>query len=355
MAEQKTHDSRISIVKAICIILMVVGHSGPPIEFNNVFGLVRMPCFFFVSGFLLKEKYLDDTLPFIKRRFKGLWWPFVKWSLIFLALHNFFTYLHLYDTPYTWREMVNKICRIFTLTGSEQLLGGFWFLKELLYASLLGLGSMLLLRKATSVNCFNRWGGVILTILFLLLAYLLSIASFKIPTIGSRTMLSTSFYLAGYWFNKQSFSKQNKLFVGVFCLVIVVGVSFFFQGSMSVKSAEVFIYFIVALIGTYGIVNIAGLIKGRAQRVLDYVGSKTLYILTFHFISFKIVSLIKIWQYDLPIESLSSFPVIGEHNTFYWIIYSIVGVVVPIAIWEIVDYIQHKIENKKSQLNYGKL
>ncbi len=343
MDSKQTHDSRISVVKAICIVLMVVGHSGPPSEFNNMFTLIRMPAFFFVSGFLLKDKYFDDEIPFIKRRFKGLWWPFVKWSLMFLACHNLFAYMHLYDTMYSWHEMIYKVFKIFTLTGSEQLLGGYWFLKELLFASLLGFSSVWLLKKHPGVKLFNKWGGVILIFLFLILAYFSSILPFKIPCISSVTMLATSFYLAGYWFNKQALSKKSIPLVGLLALVMVAVVSIFFQGSMQgSKSAKIFIYFIVALTGTYGIVNVAGLIKGRAQKMLDYIGSKTLYILTFHLISFKIVSLVKVWQYDMPIESLSSFPVISEYNSFYWLLYSVVGVIIPIIIWEVVQHIPCK-------------
>ena len=75
--------------------------------------------------------------------------------------------------------------------------------------------------------------------------------------------------------------------------------------------------------------------QGTVQQALDYAGSKTLYILTFHFISFKLVSLLKVWQYGLPMTELSSFPVIFGYNTFYWLFYSAVGVLLPILLWEL--------------------
>lgn len=159
MAEHNTHDSRISIAKAVCIILMIVGHSGTSTEIHHFIYLFHMPAFFFISGFLLKDKYFDTPFLFVKHRFKGLWWPFIKWSLIFLALHNLLAYLHFYNNTYSLGEMAYKVVRICTLTGSEQLLGGYWFLKELLYASLLAFATMLLLRRVNNVNLFNKWGG----------------------------------------------------------------------------------------------------------------------------------------------------------------------------------------------------
>lgn len=48
------------------------------------------------------------------------------------------------------------------------------------------------------------------------------------------------------------------------------------------------------MIGTVGIINIARLIRGNVLKAMNYVSDKTLYILTFHFLSFKLVSLILI-------------------------------------------------------------
>ena len=329
---KRNHDSRISAVKALCIILMVVGHSGCPQQMSKWIYLFHMPCFFFISGFLMKDKYLTDLWTFIKHRFKGLWWPFVKWSLVFMALHNVLEALHLYDTVYTWRDVADKTFHILTLTGSEQLLGGYWFLKELLYASIL---SILSLKLVSKMLPNVKTGGVVLTVLFLAGAYLLSIAPFKIPTVGSKTLLAAAFYMAGYSYNKFPFSRSSLWLVALVCLATVVGVSFFFYGSMDCKGTDIFIYFAVALVGTVGMVHLAGKVKGRVQQALDYAGSKTLYILTFHFISFKLVSLLKVWQYGLHVTELSSFPVIFGHNTFYWLLYSAVGVLLPILLWEL--------------------
>jgi hypothetical protein len=55
-------------------------------------------------------------------------------------------------------------------------------------------------------------------------------------------------------------------------------------------------------------------------------------ILALHFISLKIVSLLKRWIYGLPIERLAEFPVIEENNTYWWLIYSIVGTMIPVII-----------------------
>lgn len=338
----KTFDTRISVTKALCIILMVVGHSGCPTFLGEYIYQFHMPCFFFISGFLLKDKYLNNMATFVKRRFKGLWWPFVKWSVIFLLLHNVLTSLHIYNSSYTLTDMAYKLFHIVTMTGSEQLLGGYWFLKELLYASVISIITLKLLHTIPDRKEGKEFqNGIILTLIFLVLAYILSIVPFKIPTIGSKTMLATSFYLAGYSFHHATNTQSNLLF-GILSLITVFIITFFFTGTMESTDVSIIVYFIVAMMGTIGIINIAGNIKGRAQNVLNYVGDKTLYLLTFHFISFKLVSLVLIAYYNLPITRLSDFPVISGLNSFYWVVYSCIGVTIPLILFECFNQIRIK-------------
>ena len=61
-----------------------------------------------------------------------------------------------------------------------------------------------------------------------------------------------------------------------------------------------------------------------------YAGNNTMIILALHFTCLKIVSLIKIGVYGLPIERLAEFPVIEENNAWWWIAYAFVGVAVPL-------------------------
>lgn len=353
---RREYDIRISVTKAICIILMVVGHSRCPEQLDDFIYLFHMPCFFFISGFLFKEKYLTDMWTFVKRRLKGLWWPFVKWSIIFLLLHNIFYYCYFYQNLYSWKDVVYKLFKILTLTGSEQLLGGYWFLKELLYASIMSLVAMKIVRVAIREKISDIKIGIILSLIFLIIAYFLSIIPFKIPTINSLTMLAAACYLAGYTFCKFPGNYNSSLIKCITCFVVVLAISFVFRGSMYITGWRIIIYFIISMIGTLGIINFSGLIKGKVMNILNYIGSKTLYILTFHFLSFKLVSYIKIEQFGLSITKLSDFPVIPEHNTYYWIIYSIIGTILPLLIWEIIKQIEKFIfnikRNKEIDRNY---
>lgn len=125
----------VNYLKALGIILMVVGHSGCGIPQAVPFiYMFHMPLFFFVSGYCFKRTGLNEPRQFFWKRIKGLWWPFVKWSLLFLVLHNLFLEYHLIDSQvYDIKEHIARAFYIsFHMVDTEQLLGGFWFLPALL-------------------------------------------------------------------------------------------------------------------------------------------------------------------------------------------------------------------------------
>ncbi len=84
------YDYTMCYMKAIGIICVVVGHSLTGSVIEHFVGLFHMPLFFFVSGYLFKEKYVSNLKSFFGRRMKTLWWPTFKWIAIVVLLHNVF-------------------------------------------------------------------------------------------------------------------------------------------------------------------------------------------------------------------------------------------------------------------------
>ena len=86
-------DKTIDIGKGIAIILMCVGHSYVCTFLDTFIYLFHMAFFFMMSGYFFREKNLANPKTFVWKRIKGLYFPFVKWAFIFVALHNVFTTL----------------------------------------------------------------------------------------------------------------------------------------------------------------------------------------------------------------------------------------------------------------------
>ena len=131
MKTQKPELEYMNIAKGIGIVLIVIGHaflqdSTSPVR--SFVYLFHVPLFFIISGYFFKDAYTEQPLELIIRRIKSLWIPFIKWSILFVLLHNLFYQLGIYSTEYSIREITAKILGSLLFNGTEQLLGAFWFI-----------------------------------------------------------------------------------------------------------------------------------------------------------------------------------------------------------------------------------
>lgn len=95
-------------------------------------------------------------------------------------------------------------------------------------------------------------------------------------------------------------------------------------------------YIITAVLASWSFYSLFDKMKssqGICAKALDFIGKNTLTILTWHFLTFKLVSLLIIGIYDLPIEQLAEFPVITEYSQQgWWIAYFVVAMIVTCGI-----------------------
>ena len=83
-----------------------------------------------------------------------------------------------------------------------------------------------------------------------------------------------------------------------------------------------------------GLIDAAG---GAVARILTYVGNNTLYVFIFHIISFKTVSLLKIWWYGLDPAQIGCHMVIhyNNHEDLFWLLYTVAGTAIPLVCLEL--------------------
>lgn len=337
-------DEKITIAKGIAIILMVVAHAGLPHVGGAFIYMFHMPLFFFVSGYCFKDKYLANPKRFAVNKVKGLYVPFVKWSLIFLVLHNVFFYLNIYNGLYgfkgegaqfyTMMDFAKKLVRIVvTMVETESLLGGYWFLKQLLLGSFLAFGCF---KYAKS----DFWGASALLVIAIAAAWWnLSIPFFRV---GSLTFFSGFFIVMGRAYKRINVDADKWWVTFAAFMVVAVGSVWCNASMLKYTAAQILPYSACAILGTIMVLNLSHLIslhQNVAKRVLMFVGDHTLEVLTWHFLTFKIVSLLIIWIHGLPVLQLGYFPTIEEYATWYWPLYSLFGIGLPIG----VVYIRKKI------------
>lgn len=346
--ETLQRDRTLDIAKGICIILMVIGHSGCPTYLHDFIYMFHMPCFFFISGWLLNDKYLSDLKKGLLQKAKGSYYPYVKWTLIFLIFHNVFASMYIYENSYSWKTFIERVIRAFTMTSSESLLGGFWFLISLFWASIGSLLFLSILKKHNRSTFVDISGGVVF---LLLLATCWHYIPVKLPQMfGEHTLLAAAFYLSGYLCRKKNMHFAHPHMTGLLLLLVPAITACFIKLDMQlVQGWFVLVYYVIAMIGFIGIMILSKVLsKYSIAPIITYIGSKTLYILVFHFLAFKLVSSVYLYFKSLPIDLLTQFPVLEETNSWLWIIYVISGIIFPLVIWKLIH--QTVVRNKINPL-----
>ncbi len=145
------------------------------------------------------------------------------------------------------------------------------------------------------------------------------------------------FFMAGYYYHKSNRAIHENGWTFIASTALVIAGSLCWPTDCGqVKLWNVVPYFLSAIAGTLAVLYISGKIantKTACSKFLVDVGNKTMTILTWHFLSFKIVSLLIIWIYGLPIEVLAGFPTVAQYSAQGWFVaYLMVGTLVPLAI-----------------------
>ncbi|WP_455669288.1 acyltransferase family protein [Phocaeicola sp.] len=200
----------LSNVKGMGIILMVIGHAIAylpgiyEVTYHFIY-LFHMPLFFFCSGFFFHAKYTQapqTCFEFIKKKIRGLWWPFVKWCLLFLVLDHLLNSWHFYPPetghPETLRNYMGQLVYIGTMNGMNLMVGGFWFMAQLFYCSILACMLLWVLRKYSSVKNYVSIQMIAILILWAVCIGA-SYLHFRIPMfpITQRVFLCAAWFIAG--------------------------------------------------------------------------------------------------------------------------------------------------------------
>lgn len=329
-------DQAIDIAKGICIILMVIGHSGCPRYLHDFIYMFHLPCFFFISGYLLNDKYTENPKLGIINKIKGLYRPFIQWNLIFLFMHSIARVF--LNNVYSVHELITKIFGILTMTHTEQLLGGYWFIISLFLISVFTIPLLYATRNLNNSQQIRFLAFLVAISLFIAI-----IIKYPCPPFDQKTWIGLAFFLSGLLYRRCNIQIKHLQITGIILMLIpaIVATTFHF-GIDTTKGPSIIPFYLVAFCGTLGLLCLSRRIRPKHSigAVLSYVGNRTLYILTFHFLAFKIVSATYVFIHHLPREIIGQFPVIWESNTWLWFIYSIVGILLPLVICETVHYLR---------------
>lgn len=337
-------DLSIDILKGIGILMVVVGHSGCPATLRTLIYMVHMPLFFMASGYFLKVERLLDVSAFFKSKVKSLYIPFVKYAIPILLLHNLLIRVGImstrcgaqyYDLVTAMQELILRV--VFMEVHGEQLLGTFWFLQALFVSNIL----LSILFSLTN----TIWGkpcARVVTVVVMALALIFSAVHYALPELHTvclyRISLGAFFLCIGRAIRQGCMRQIPTL------LLMVVFFAIFALHPASMKEQSNIVDFLsIAVSGPCGFLillrlsraigKIRGMMQGKASRWLSQLGQKSLGIMTFHFLSFKIISLIIVLYYGRgDYYAIGTHPCIHIEGSCWWPAYSVVGVYASMAI-----------------------
>lgn len=345
-------ETKFSILKAIAIICVVLSHAGISGWLFNFVFIFHVPIFFICAGYFFNTKYLTDERTYIVHRFKGLYLPFVRWSLFFLLIHNVLFPLGILSEtygnagggvthPYTWQQFSQHAWSIVSnMSGYDQFLcGAFWFFRALLLASIGFLLMFKLLNRSAQLRDYKHtaWGVLFITLLLITWKTTTHLNLTGVAQGGYRELMGMAFMTAGFLLKQYEVCDKLNWKTALTSGTILLLASCSFPSSMvwnpnftqfislplPAIAAFVMFTYISAWIDRH-----PGLIK----RTFAYIGEHTLYIFAFHLVAFKVVSALKVWFYDLPWEAVGGHPVvITPANNWIWVIlYLAAGVILPL-------------------------
>ena len=82
----KTRRTEVDVLRAVGIILMVMGHVGLGKQFSHIIHAFHMPMWFIISGYFVDINY--DAKQYIQKRFKSLVIPYLCWGILISRTQN---------------------------------------------------------------------------------------------------------------------------------------------------------------------------------------------------------------------------------------------------------------------------
>lgn len=338
---------KINILKGLGIVAVVLGHCGFP--YTSFIYLYHMSLFFFITGYLYNKEHEKSPLKYIKKKFKSLYLPFIFFEIVFVLLRNFFIYIHIYDknilppisTPQDFFNILKDILAF--QYSNDSMLGAIWFLKSLFFVSILYLLINIIFNKLFPSNEPIKF--ILITSLAIISFYTISkgynpivyfritntrIESFLLNLIDSRNFLLLSICYYGTCYRKYENKIKLNSNLAFFLTIILLLIST--EIIIDVSHYNFFnpIFFIlISLSGIYINLCLANFLINFQCKYLNLFGENSLYIMIFHFLSFKFVDVILIKFSNTSIDFLTSYP-IYKYGSMYWILYSIAGLFLPL-------------------------
>lgn len=350
-----------NIVKALGIISIVIGHSWARLVRFVYF--YHLPLFFFVGGALYNEiKYGNDPYLNFSSKIKNNWLKYVQFIIFFTLIHNLLLEngLIINTNHYGVKEIAVSYVNSFIFKHKETLGGALWFVPTFILSSTL-FGVIIyfsnkifkLFKENKNVkHCF-----IVLATLFcgltgfyfitrqVDLSYRLQICFLVIP-----------FFTFGYYFKNYAENTKNKLNIFMFIVSFIFMLYVYFKTNLSVdlsfnKITNLYLFYPVSFAGIYFCLYLSGLISKikYVNIFFDKIGNYSYEIMGLHFLVFKIIDFV--YARANGIVNPKVYGVFPYAFGKLHLLYVLLGVLIPVVIFMLIDIIKKKIKKSLTLIN----
>lgn len=337
---EKEFSNKINVLKALAILLVVSGH----LEFS-LLGMFtpysfQLALFFFISGYLFKDKYLNEVSTFIQRRVKSLILPYYLYNAFYLGV----TVLIAHLTGKFWGQPISLKNFFITpfLNGHQfELSCPLWFVTQLFMSMIAFLFLFRVLKKASSNKFVHLvffailgFGAIPLSKMFEPIS--INLGNFEtlttiepISLIIVRTMFSVFFVYLGYYYKNYIEDKVDiftlKWAGAVISLQAILwlfnrdydpthGIGLSYVIVWARFDQQIIVPIFTALSGIWASLFVLKLVYPyvKDSKFIKYMGETTYHIMANHLLVMFLITLVFFKIYNIPIEERA------QHN-IYWI------------------------------------
>lgn len=331
---------QVSIARGLAIFLMVLYHSGAPSFCFFFLRLMLMPLFFFLSGYCFKPKYFSDAKTFLRSKLTKIYLPFVKWSIVFIILHNVFVRIGFYNSinaemisvAYYYNMRMTLIAMLKSALlwqTAEPMLGTFWFLKSLFW------GNVIFYLTCKLFGNYRLWGGLFLLVCSGIFSkFDLSIPPFDIDAID---VYASFFIMTGYLYHVYEIKIDRNIKFILLGFASVSIATFFIKTNMKYTPIELIIpYSVFAILGSLSVLGLSYHIEKKAgvriKELIFFASDHSFQIMTWHILCFKVVSLPLIYLLGDEYTIICEHPIILSYAKLgFWILYLAAGFGIPLV------------------------
>lgn len=329
----KNRNQVIDILRAIGIVLVVLGHCTDNVFLSRFVYIFHLPLFFLISGYLYKEVCCDAPWEYIGLRMKNYLKAYVIYNGILVILHNVFYYMDLLQstTVYNLNDITIKFLDSFLFTSTEAFAAALWFIPVLL-ASLIIFNFIYYITRSVDKN--KEIERAIIIVLCTLLGIYLNRNNLSLGLHYQTSLVVLPFIYIGQLVRKHGLEaiKINKLLALLIVVITLLTIKFI-PGRVDLSQNNLWhsYLFYPLSIGMLYVTYVIGFVVNqhfkKITNILVYIGIRTLPIMGLHIVCYKLLDFIVIHLFTKNYDVLPRFTV--SYSQF-WPIYTIVGIIGPL-------------------------